>query len=81
MIPIQTFSELFLCLGSSVPGLQQASFWCSIVVTSKVKDFTRFLLDRLGLDIVRSSTVEDFHQFLSSLQPKESGFSMIRVGG
>ncbi len=33
------------------------------------------------MDIVRSSTVEDFHQFLSSLQPKASEFSMVRVGG
>jgi hypothetical protein len=47
----------------------------------KVKDLTRFLLDRIGLDIVRSSTQEDFHQFLSLLQPHKSKFSLVRVGG
>jgi len=52
-----------------------------MAMLDKAKDLARFMLDRVGLDIVRSSTQKDFHQFLSLLQPQKSKFPLVRVGG
>lgn len=46
-----------------------------------LKNLSRFLLDCLGLDIVRASSTHDFHSFLSLLQPHSTGFKLFRAGG
>jgi hypothetical protein len=51
------------------------------VVNEYLKNFLRFILDILGLDIVRSSSRDDFHRFFALLQPYKTNIPLIRAGG
>lgn len=46
-----------------------------------IKNFSRFLLDAAGLEIVHSSNKAEFNRFLAMLRPKRSQFPLIRIGG
>ena len=46
----------------------------------RAKNVARLALDFLGLDVVRASSRNDFHYFLSLLQPYKTDFPLIRVG-
>jgi len=45
------------------------------------KNFLRFVLDFLGLDLVRSSSRREFHKFFTLLQPYKTNIPLIRAGG
>jgi hypothetical protein len=46
-----------------------------------LKNFLRFVLDFLGLDLVRSSSRREFHKFFTLLQPYKTNIPLIRAGG
>lgn len=46
-----------------------------------MKNLARFVMDFMGLDFVRASSRDDFHSFLTLLQPYSTNFSLIRAGG
>jgi hypothetical protein len=46
-----------------------------------LRNFLRFVLDILGLDLVRSSSRREFHKFFTRLQPYKTNIPLIRAGG